>query len=295
MISSKELLFVKDAARKVPYPGDDYSHEAMAKLKESLEMYKKTFLNTSYNITFSNNDVIDLEIFQQNISHMLGIDKKNIFSEFMFDFRNSVLGLPKDELITTYDLLQLIIDNSDKIIEYDKNNSSKAINYYKVSVKCDIFSKLTDLIRFNFGCINFDLKKHRSIANYPYSGNSERFLYFPSDEALCPYFLVGILKNNINQNNMEEDSIIPKYAVETSMAPFDLHSFFKEQEVIIPTHIVKDDGSELAKYVATPTQKKILLNDYKSILLLYGFENRMNIYSDYIATLSEKEKRLTLK
>lgn len=41
-------------------------------------------------------------------------------------------------------------------------------------------------------------------------------------------------------------------------------------------------------------QKKNLLREYRNIITQYNLDNRINIYSDYYAMLSEQEKAIKL-
>lgn len=312
MISKKELSYISGWASKVPYPGDDYALESMEKLKQAEELFKKTYLNNKYNITLSNNEEIEMEIKAKNLAHMLGIDYKNLSKELFADFRYNVLGIDPYEPLNSYTLLQKIIENSEKVVNYDKTSDYlKILNYYKVSVKSDIFSKLGNLADFNFGCINFNKEEYlkNSYSEY-YNPNSTKYLYIPSDEPVAPYFMMGILQptDNPYYNNddfqkdndeVDNDEIIVRnkpYIVETSIAPDYVKPFFQNQEVVIPTQILKDTNKELTRINATPSQKKALLKEYRSIITEYELNNRINIYSDYLSMLSqeeEKEKKLT--
>ena len=84
------------------------------------------------------------------------------------------------------------------------------------------------------------------------------------------------------------------YIIETSIAPVDIKPYFQNQEIVIPTQILKDTNRELTKINATPTQKKALLKEYRSIITEYGINNRINIYSDYLSMLSEEEQQKKL-
>ena len=111
---------------------------------------------------------------------------------------------------------------------------------------------------------------------------------------------MGILPNRsyfqdekANDETYDENEIIINnsfYIIETSIAPIDTKSYFQNQEVVIPTQILKDTNRELTKINATPSQKKALLKEYHSIITEYGINNRINIYSDYLSMLSEQEQ-----
>ena len=304
MISKKELGYISGWANKVPYPGDDYALEALEKLALAEKLYREIYENNKYNITLSNNEEIEMEIKSKNLAHMLGIDFKNLAKDLFSEFRYNVLGLNPDEYLNSYTLLKSIIENKQDVINFDKNNYLKVLNYYKVSVKSDIFSKLGNLADFNFGCINFNKDEFvkNSVTGY-YNPKSTKYLYIPSDEPVAPYFMIGILQNGNGFYNTEEtekeeienNELIEQnkpYVVETSIAPDNPKPFFYNQEVVIPTQILKDTNKELTKINATPTQKKALLKEYRSIITNYGLENRINIYSDYLSMLSNEEEKI---
>jgi len=307
MISKKELGYISGWANKVPYPGDDYAEIAMEKLKQAEKLFTEIYANNKYNITLSNNEEIELEIKDKNLAHMLGIDYKNLSKEIFEDFRKNILGIYPEDYFNSYTLLQKIIENSDKVINYDKTSDHlKIINYYKVSVKSDILSKFGNLADFKFGCINFDKNEFLKNSNVSFhNSNSTKYLYVPSEEPVSPYFLMGILMNRnyfqeekTNEETYDESELIVKnnpYIIETSIAPIDIKSYFQNQEVVIPTQILKDSNRELTKINATPTQKKVLLKEYRSIITEYGLNNRINIYSDYLSMLSEQEQIKKLK
>lgn len=300
MISRKELAYVNLWAKKTPYPGDAYSEEAMEKLKNSIRLYEQFYKNNKYNIIFSDNEEIDLEIQDRNLSHLLGIDFMNLISETFKDFRKNVLSLDPESRISAYQLLKLIVENSDKVIEFDKSNHYlRAINYYKLSIKNDIFSKIGDLTKFNYGCINFDKKEYLKHSTFEYRPNSTKYFYLPSEEAICPYFFMGfmqkdedgkIIKMELEEELKIEDSI--NYIPETLVAPDQPKYFFENQEVVIPTQILKINDNEMIKYTATPAQKKQLLKEYENLIREYKIKNNINIYADYISTLSQEEKEL---
>lgn len=309
MISKKELSYIGGWANRVPYPGDDYAEEAMEKLKIAEKLFREIYMNNKYNITLSNNEEIELEIKTKNLAHMLGIDYKNLSKDLFNDFRRDVLDLDSTEQLNSYILLQRIIENSNKVINFDKTSEYlKILNYYKLSVKSDIFSKLGNLADFNFGCINFNKDEYlKNSGENRYSPNSTKYLYIPSEEPVAPYFMMGILQPQDYQTLTVGEEVIKEkdffdeneiiitnkpYIVETSLAPDNIKPFFQNQEVVIPTQILKDTNKELTKITATPSQKKTLLKEYRSIITEYNLNNRINIYSDYLSMLSQEEQKV---
>lgn len=298
MITKKELGFINLWANKVPYPGMDYCAETVNKLKQNLELYKNNYMNNKYNISLSNNEEIEVQILQKNICHMLGIDYKNLSGDFFKEFRKKVLDIDPELGLSSFDLLNSLIENMDKVLEYDYNNTAKAINYYKVAIKCDIFSKLSDLSQFNYGCINFD--KSKFIENNPstrFSSESSRFLYTASDEIVSPYFMMGLRKDESKIDSIESDEEIyssngsDAYIIETLIAPEECKYFFMDQEVVIPTQVLTDKGGILTKEEASREHKIKLLKEYQSIINQYDINSRINIYGDYLSLLMENERK----
>ena len=292
MITKKELSYINTWPNKTPYPGSDYSVKVLEKLAKCFDLFNRKYFNKSYTIQFSNNEEIDFEILSKNICHMLGIDYKNLMKEFFTSYRDRVLGISPYETISSYELLGRIIEKGNDILNHDRNTQScSAINYYRVGIKCDIFSKLGDLSKFNYGCINFDKDTfNRENPGEVFSPESTRLLFAPSDEVVTPYFMMGLKQDR----NVEEET----YIVETLIASEDPKKFFIGQEVVIPTQILTDDNGILDKNLATPEEKIKLLREYQNIVNAYGIQNGINIYGDYFSMLMsqrEDESRLTLK
>ena len=287
MITKKELSYVSAWAKKVPYPGMDYAEQAAELLVNSYDDFKKFYLNKQYDIILSNGEQILFEILSMNLSHMLGIDYKNLSSDYMLSFREEVLNISGNA--RSFDLLEAIIKNINDVLKYDYDNNGKILNYYRIMIKCSIFDKLSDFNRFNFGIINFDKNIYTEKNNVIFNGNSEKLLYVQSNEPTAPYFMMGILKNtDINSGEVEE-----KYAVETLMAPFNVSDFFNCQEVVIPTQILVTTEDKMNKRIATSSEKLALLNQYRSIINQYGLPNMLNIYGDYEVMLNSNSNPKT--
>ena len=289
MITLKELNYVGTSASKVPYPGIQYAQKTSECLIEAVEEYKKNYKDKQYDIILSDGNEFTFEIMSKNLCHMLGVDYRNLSSEFFCDFRNSVLNL-NSNVVSSYELLNAIIEHIDDVLKYDYENGNKILNYYRLMIKCNIFQKLSDFTQFNFGVINFDKNTFKYNTGNNYFGNTEKLLYVQSNEKNCPYFMMGILKDGNNGNNDDLDE--SNYVVETLLAPYNVGEFFRGQKVAIPTQIMIIDDL-MNKYVATPREKIALINQYKSIILEYGLENNLDIYGDYINMLSTQDN-LTL-
>lgn len=294
MITSKELQYVNSWAQKTPMPGVEYSAKVMKEMKTCYELFNKLYKNKEYNFIFSNGEEIGFEILSKNLCHMLGVDYKNIKSEYFGEYRKRVFGTENSDF-TSYELVELLLENGDKIIENDNDISvrEKVINYYKSGIKCQIFKKLSDFDKFNFAAINYNPGDEK------YDYENQKLLFVPSNEAVCPYFMIGIAtdKEVVNQETVEEEKsssqyeqefTISKYHVNTLFAPINPKNFFDNQEVIIPTQILVSDNNILSRLNATPNEKIQLLTMYKNIINTYGLTSNLNIFGDYQAVLKEQ-------
>lgn len=289
MISKKELSYVNAWPNRTPYPGDEYAGEVLEQLKECLELFEQEYLNQVYNVSFTNNEEIEFQILDKNLCHILGVDYKNLIGDYFDDYRESVLNIKPGMIFGSYDLLNIIVSNLEKVFKYDAiNKANKAINYYRVAVKCAIFKKLADLSAFNYGCINFNKAVYNELyPNLPFGSNSTRLLYTDSDEIISPLFMMGL--------KQPENSDL--YIVETLFSPEQAERFFNKQEVIIPTQIITDNNGILEKKLATPSEKIKLLKSYQSLIIANKFPNMINIYGDYYSMLIslDKEEQKKLK
>ena len=274
MITTKELQYVDVWANRIPMPGEEYSTQVINEMKECYETYKQKYRNKEYNLIFSNGEEIDFGIMESNLCHMLGIDYQNIKIDYFTQYRKEILKL-QTQNFSSFDLLEAILENSDKVVQKDNdiNNKIKILNYYKSQIKCCIFKKLSDFEKFNFAAINYDAKDDK------YEYDKQKLLFIPSNEAVCPYFIMGI--------KQKEPDKFSKYIVNTLMAPQEPKKYFSNQEVIIPTQILVSDNNELRKLNATAEEKIQLLTMYKNIINTYQIPNKLNISGDYESMLNQ--------
>lgn len=280
MITTKELQYVELWANKIPMPGVEYSLEIMKEIEACYKLYNNYYKDKEYNFLFSNGEEIVFEILPKNLCHMLGIDYNNIKGDFFSRYREEVFGINTTDF-SSYDLLEMLIEHKEKVVEYDNciKNRAKAINYYKSGIKCSIFKKISDFDKFNFAAINYNPETE----NEQY--DKEKLLFMPSNETVCPYFIMTIrLADESNQNT---EFLIPKYIVVSLMAPREPKTFFENREVIIPTQILVSDNDTLTRLNATPNEKIQLLTMYKNIINTYNIPNKINIYGDYESILND--------
>lgn len=274
MISLRELKYVNQYASRAPFPGEEYAKETLEMMKYLLEIYKNNYKGKEYSVIFSDASELDFTIFDFNLSHMLGIDFKGLTSGYYDDFLYDVLGVGPYDRPTSYELANLILDNSDKVIEFDSKvdrnipgKENRALNYYKSHIKCEIFNRINDFDKFNFGKLSQDDNTH--------------LLYLRSNEPLTPYYFVR-LKEADGQNI---------YCVTSLLAaqPDEIKSEFRNS-ASIPTQIIVDDNKTLHKHIATPKDKLDLFNEYNAIVSQYRLKNRLDISGDYISILSQMDQ-----
>ena len=241
MITSKELKYVDEWPRNIPMPGVEYSKIVLEEIKKCYESFKEKYKDKEYSMIFSNSEEIDFEIQDKNLCHMLGIDYNNIKGEYFDNYRVNVFNVFTSNF-KSIDLLEMILENSDKVAEFDNDPSNKAkvINYYKSAIKCAIFNKLMDFEKFNFGVIN---------DNKDSDMKEQKIFFIPSNEALTPYFMMRIKQDNDNN----------KYVVSSLYAPQEPKLFFEGKEVVLPTQILISDNDNLKKVEATAEEKMQLL------------------------------------
>lgn len=277
MISLKELQYVSSWANRIPMPGIEYSIEILDEIEKCYNLYKEKYLEKNYSIIFSNSEEIDFEILSKNMCHMMGIDYNNIKGEYFDNYRQDAFGTSATD-ISSFQLLELILENKQRVAELDNDssNSAKAINYYKSAIKCAIFNKFSDFEKFNFAAINCSVDEDAK-----YEGR--KFLFIPSNEGTVPYFMMNIIKDN------------GKYVVSSLMAPDNPREIFDNQEVVIPTQILITNNDILRKVSASPEEKIQLITMYTNIINRYGLQNRLNIFGDYETTLNELANTKLLK
>ena len=55
------------------------------------------------------------------------------------------------EKISSFNIINRILENYEEVINYDESCEYRAINYYKSRIKCTIFEQLNQMDNFNFG------------------------------------------------------------------------------------------------------------------------------------------------
>ena len=285
MISRQELQYVNEYARFAPFPGKDYAYMVINKLANALDIFTKKYDGKKYSLILSNGEELCFEIKKKNLAHLLGIDYKLLSTgEYMKPLLNTVLGIDLNEPTNSYTVLTKIIENGDKVIENDRDNYNKFLNYFKLMVKTSCFDKLADFNEFNFGFINFNKDTYQNVINKPYSPMSTKYIFSSNDEALIPYCMMGL------KNDNDTDIMIP----ETFIAPLNFPDYLMQQTLLLPIQMLINDGYELTKLVATSEEKIRILNLYKSLIKQYDTGSFIDIFNDYETILRDDcaKKRL---
>lgn len=280
MISSKELKYVGQNASKVPMPGVEYSLGVLKEMKRCYELFNEKYKGKEYSMLFSNAQELDFEILSKNLCHMLGVDFNILKGDSYANFRSEALKTNTNDM-NSYSLLELILENMESVAMYDNdpNNCLRALNYYKSGIKCEILNKMSNFDKCNFAAIN--CKGEAPDVDY----NLQKMLFVPSNQENTPYYLMIITK---------EDGL-DKYVVKSLLAPKNPITFFANQEVIIPTQIIINDGVKFQKNIATAEEKLALITMYMNIISKYKLSNKLNIFADYESLLNDLTKVKTLK
>lgn len=285
MISKKELSYVGNYARYAPFPGKDYAIKTMDNLINSYNLFLSDYQNKTHDLIFSNGDEIEFGILDKNIAHLLGIDCANLKSTPMEATVKKVLGLcSQDCIYGTHDILKAIINRAEEVVNNDSDPYNyKILNYYKVLIKSIIFSKISNFENFDFGCINYKNPSDSQEKGISYMDGCDKVLFTKSNEAITPYFMMGLVFDEM------EDMYVPK----TSVAPQEFTNLFKNQELIIPTQVLTNDDDNFIKKVATNQEKLTIFNMYKRIIELYKTGSYINIFNDYESMLLTEEPKTT--
>ena len=265
-MKKEDTRYIDSWAKKVPYPGIEYCSTVLDKLEECYNLFR----TKKYTIELSDDEKINLYIWSKNMCHLLGIDFKNISKENFDSYRKYILGLK--EKYDSIDLVRGIIENKDKVLSYDEErNRSYALNFYRIDATCEAYKNLSNLTKFDFGCITPRTKN--SGLNGKFQTEPYKFLYKKSDSEAFSHYILAMKK----YNNKEND-----YFADTYLAYGKTKPFFDGQDITVP-YLVQTDSNI---YTASREQIIKLLKEYKDVVDEYNIKARMKI---------SKEKLLILK
>lgn len=273
MISLKELQYVCEQAKDVPYPGTKFAMETLETMKVMFEQYNKQYREKNYSIIFSDSEEFSFQISDTSVCHMLGVDFKSLVNGNYDAFLKEILGMDRqNSKLCSYEVLKMILEKYEEVIKFEEKEKTPILNYYKSRIKCSIFNKISEFENFNFAKID--------------SEKNSRVLFTPSNESLCPYFFIRL--------NRDKESNI--YEVVSLLAPekTKIQNYFGPK-VTIPTQIIIDDNRSLDKIEATPKDKINLLNMYRQLITTYGIKDNLDISGDYLSMLSDLDTRGKMK
>jgi len=282
MLTKKELDYVNTLTFQAPFPGEDYAKNAMKELENAYLLYQKEYKDKEYDLILSDGDSINLEVLQKNVAHMLGIDFKGtqLIGEELYKTSGGVISQ-----MTSYNLLEHILENADKIIAHDSENRTKLINYFKVTIKSTILQSFSNFSRFDFGVIKFNKEEYDETKYKRFSSNSNILLFIPSNEMITPHYVMGL----------KLDDSESKYIVETMYATPAVHEFMDNQTLVVPTQIlITDNSTDVLQKISATTKEKIdILRMYQALLGQARVETKIDIFSDYESLLIEDVNKLT--
>jgi len=274
MISNQELRYVNAKSDwDIPYPGDNYSKEALLELKNAIALYNTYYKDRKYEMLFSNGENMEFSIAKANLAHIVGVNYgylnhsgaiKEIYGE------NIIKG--------SYDLLNDMVDNVDDILKLNAIKNYNLINFYRIKTRSEIFSKFSNFSDFNFGCIFFDREIAEKNGHSTFL-KSNKFLCTDSDDPSFEYYMMGIASNDENENDIYAETLFPcEYP----------DKMFKDQIIATPTVISTTTPKDFNKITATAAQKLRLSKAYKELEKKYGA--KFDYFHDYYATLAEQSR-----
>lgn len=261
-MEKKDVRYIEMWPKRVPFPGDEYCSYVLDKLEDCYD----DFRDRKCNVELSDDELIQIYIWSNNICHLLGIDFKNLRDDYFEEYRKEVLGL--NGLFDAVDLIDSIVENKDKVLAFDREREKLlAINYYKVEAKCLAFQAFNNLGDFNYGCINYKNSLHgKNCINPP------KFLYTKGDDELFPYYILGLKKYDKSKYS---------YFADTFISSYDPKAFFDGKEVTIPFKITINSKE------SNITRKEMieLLKEYQRIIDEYNIQNKMKFSKQKLLTL----------
>lgn len=266
MLTKKELELVNYKGL-TPYPGDQYSLDTLKLIRASLKQYEEFYKNHEYEIILSNGEILEFEISEGNLAHMLGVRKEILTS---LEQKDPKMAL--DSKSRTYQLLQLIAEEPEYFVEMNKQDNYEHFNFYRINVRNKVFQKFSNFYDLNFGCIHFDNESLEEKDQTQMKAN--KFLFTESNEILAPYYMMGLAKSQTGNTYIE--TLFPNL-YENKM--------FRNQKITYPISLSITTPKDFIHKETTNKQKlelykklKTNLKEYKINLdFEYDFENILSI------------------
>ncbi len=256
-MKKEDTKYIDLWAKKVPYPGIEYCSSVLDKLEECYNLFR----SKKYTIELSDDEVISIYIWSRNIRHLLGIDARNINGENFETFRKKILGLKGK--YDSVDLVDAIVENKEKVLNYDEiRNRSYALNYYRIDATCEAYKNLSNLTKFDYGCITPNSQKSELTGKF--QKGKYKFLYKESDSDAFSHYFLAIQKYN-DRNN--------EYFADTYLSYGNSKPFFTNQDITLPYRV----STNINSYNITKEQMLELLIKYKELVEKYNIESKMKI------------------
>ncbi len=272
MLTNVELDYMTKR-NDIPYPGDNYSLEALKEVKAALIEFKNHYESRTFDIEFSNGDNIVFEIQSMNLPHMLGMEFQNVIASGD-DIAKKLL--PKDtNKVTAFGILSGIVENPEQAIEVNRQLHNRLFNFYRLKGRAEIFQQFSAFYNFNFGCINYD-KDNANKNGFNTNMRSDRFLFVDSNSIKVPYYMMGLKR-------LDESG--ERLCIETLFANTSQDKMFRDQTISYPINVNINDGKNLIQKEADYSTKLNILKKLKGIETQTGA--KVESYYDQVMSYSK--------
>ena len=239
---------------EVPVLDKKYAEESFDMLEKSLDYFEKELRNKKYIFTLANGKKIELEIYENNLAHVLGILTLKFYGTKDKVYSHEIIGFPHRRSTSSFDLLCRMIERRKEIIEYEYETGNKNVNFYRILVKTNIFNDINSLNSFDFAVSEMNPEIYSKMNKIPTKIKSKKLIIYPNEDA--KYAMLG-LKG------------LSRCILETVMLPVNDKDFLSKQKLSFPVKIEKTNQNgekEICKEI-TNEEKIQLLEFYKELVL----------------------------
>lgn len=257
METNEELKYVcYKNLTNVPFPGIKYAEKSFDLLANSVDYFEKNLRNKKYIFTLSNGKIVELEVFDYNLAHLLGILTIKFYNPEDKKFSDNIIDIHPRKRTSSYIILKKMLEKRNEIIKYEYDNGNKNVNFYRISIRSNAFKEINNLDNFSFGIINFDANLYEKINKHNTKIKSNKLITFPFNQEQNGRTILGAKKNK-------------EYILETVIVHTPYHDFISGQTIAFPIKIekvLKNGEKEISKEI-TPCEKIELLKLYKELIL----------------------------
>lgn len=240
----------------VPLPTLKDMEKSFDLLECSVNYFEKNLRDKKYIFALSNGEKLELEIFESNLAHLLGIITLKYYSPNDKIFAGEILNLGSRKKVTSYQILKGMLEKKDEVIKHEYDTGNNNVNFYRIFVKSSIFQDATKLNDFTFGVIKLDPLMYQKMNGIFTKIKSRDLIIFPSENFPTNHSIFGIKKAN-------------KCILETLMNHTINRDFVSGQTIAFPTKIEKiliNGEKEICKEISIKETIE-LLNFYKQLVL----------------------------